>query len=290
MRHIRIASDLHLEGFYGRNEETLAVDFLPKDERDSTSVLVLAGDISSVPDQLVRFLDACLQRFADVIYVPGNHEFYKHHMESWQLSMTDRLTELANKHLPLGAGLYFSTGDVQQVDIAGVRFIFGTLWGDGGPTLEDQAKTGFYLNDFRLIQTGETRRRFTVQDMQEIFKDSKFDIELALKANDMKKVVVTHHLPSRRLVSKRFWPGDGSDGANGGFVGDCDSILAYDHAPALWIHGHTHDTIDTRLWKTRVVCNPAGYRGEWVSPYNSFMRMEGPVRVTVPKFIDFKEI
>lgn len=290
-RHIRICSDLHLEGFYGRNEETLAIDFLPRDDRDDTSVLVLAGDISSVPDQLVRFLDACLYRFSDVIFVPGNHEFYRHNIDAWEREMEDRLGELASKHLCHGAGLYYSTGDVLEATIGGLRFIFGTMWGDGGPTLADQAKTGFYLNDFRLIKTGEEQRLFTVTDMKERFKDARFDIEECLKANDMKKVVVTHHLPSRRLVSKRFWPGDGSDGANGGFVGDCDSILAKTEiAPALWIHGHTHDTIDTKLWDTRVVCNPAGYRGEWVSPYNTFMQMEGPVRVTVPKFIDVKEL
>lgn len=264
-KYLRIASDIHLEGFFGRNEETLALDFLPKDERDEHSILVLAGDISSIPDQLIKFLAVCLDRFSDVIYVPGNHEFYKKHFQNWCTDMEKALLELHQSRLADGRHLYYVTEGVNAVDISGIRFIFGTMWGDGGPTLEDQAKTGFYLNDFRLIYTGEGFTRFTVQDMITQYKMAKRSIEAGLSAPFAgKKVVVTHHLPSRRLVSKRFWPSDGSDGANGGFVGACDDLLAKTEiAPDLWIHGHTHCKIDTMLWKTRVVCNPTGYRGEW---------------------------
>jgi Icc-related predicted phosphoesterase len=108
-----------------------------------------------------------------------------------------------------------------------------------------------------------------------------------------KTVVITHHLPSRRLVSARFWPKDGSDGANGGFVGDCDNIIAL-HEPNLWIHGHTHDTIDTELWKTRIICNPAGYRGEWASPFNTYMTTDEKdgkkFARTVPKFVALEDL
>ena len=78
IKHIRIASDLHLEGFAQRNPETLGIDFLPRDDRDAESILVLAGDISSIPDQLVNFIQVCQKRFPQVIFVPGNHEYYKH--------------------------------------------------------------------------------------------------------------------------------------------------------------------------------------------------------------------
>lgn len=285
IKYIRVASDLHLEGFYGRNPETLVIDFIPSDPRDVESVLVLAGDISSIPDQLVSFLQVCLQKFPQVLFVPGNHEYYRHDYLAWNAEMTDRFL----KYCP---GLHFANGEVGYTEILNVRYIYGTMWGDGGPTLADQAQVGFYLNDFRLISNGDKFKRFTVQDMVEVHKKQKSSINEYLKMPfEGRTVVVTHHLPSRRLVSKRFWPSNGSDGANGGFVGECDSpILAYDHAPELWIHGHTHDTIDTKLWDTRIVCNPAGYRGEWISPFNSFMTTKGGQgeRITVPKFIDFE--
>jgi hypothetical protein len=31
------------------------------------------------------------------------------------------------------------------------------------------------------------------------------------------------------------------------------------HQPRLWIHGHTHESFDYKIGKTRVVCNPRGY-------------------------------
>jgi len=36
-----------------------------------------------------------------------------------------------------------------------------------------------------------------------------------------------------------------------------DFIL--EHQPRLWIHGHTHESFDYKIGKTRVVCNPRGY-------------------------------
>ncbi len=291
-KYLRIASDLHLEGFFGRDEETLAIDFLPKDDRDADSTLVLAGDISSQPEQLIKFLAVVVKRFERVLFVPGNHEYYKHHFHQWNIDMERHLLPFVND------GLMFATDGISASDRDGCRFIYGTLWGDGGPTLQDQAKTGFYLNDFRLIKVGSDGfQRFTVQDMMAQYQNAKRMIGDLLEVPfDGKKIVVTHHLPSRRLVSQRFWPGDGSDGANGGFVGNCDDILAKtETAPALWIHGHTHDTIDTSLWKTRIVCNPAGYRGEWATEHNSFMaresRGDGTFRAIVQsKFISIEEI
>jgi hypothetical protein len=196
--------------------------------------------------------------------------------------------------------LVYALGAVGYHEIGDLRFIFSTLWADGGPTLADQGQVGFFLNDFRLITYNDLEnknpRKFGVPDMIYEHGRQKAKIEEYLKQSyGGQTVVVTHHLPSRRLVSPRFWPGDGSDGANGGFVGGCDDILACDHAPDLWIHGHTHDTIDTQLWRTRIVANPAGYRGEWSSQFNTFMSSElspdgTKTAVAQPKFVEIANI
>lgn len=277
IKHARICSDLHLEGFLGRDPATLLIDFIPEDLRDASSVLVLAGDISSVPDQLVGFLRVCRERFPRVIFIPGNHEHYRHNYDAYNMEMRARL----DTHLPT---VDVALADETRVFTVGTtRFVCTTMWGDGGPTEKDKATVGFYLNDFRLITRGTGTVRFTVEDMITEHRRAKISLHAHLKQPwDGKTVVVTHHLPSRRLVSERFLARDGSDGANGGFVGASEDILAYDHAPDVWIHGHTHDSIDTVLWKTRVVCNPAGYRGEWKTAHNNYW---GETRA-LPKFID----
>jgi predicted phosphodiesterase len=293
IKYLRIASDLHLDGFLGQTSETLRAGFLPSDPRDAESILILAGDISSNGEQLVGFLAACAAVFPKVIYVPGNHEWYKHDYTSYEPELSQAILSLPHDNIE------FSLHGVgyEEMDDLKVRFIFGTLWGDGGPTLGDQGAVGFYLNDFRLISNGRTPKstaqmRFTVQDMIAVYRDHKAKIaeQLAIPY-DGKTVVITHHLPSRRLVSARFWPTDGSDGANGGFVGNCDDLLAADNAPDLWVHGHTHDRISTTLWKTRIECNPAGYKGEWMTKFNTFMRPnKNGSREVVPLFVRLSDL
>jgi Icc-related predicted phosphoesterase len=39
-----------------------------------------------------------------------------------------------------------------------------------------------------------------------------------------------------------------------------------DHGPDLWVHGHTHNSFDYILGKTRVVVNPYGYKDVEVNP------------------------
>ena len=260
--YLRVCSDLHLEGFLGRNLETLALDFLPSDKRDSTSILVLAGDISSNQEQLVGFIRVCSIRFAHVLYVPGNHEYYRHDFNVWNDQMGRALAALNDND---GQNkISFCLDGLEEVVFGKTRFLLTTLWGDGGKTPSEQMLVDHSLNDFRVIRLGESR--FKVQNMMALHREQKRVLVEKLKTSfDGQTIVITHHLPSYRLCHPRF-----GNEINGGFASDCDDILAYDHAPGIWIHGHTHDTGDGFLWKTRIVCNPAGYRGEWNTPFNIY--------------------
>ena len=64
---IQVFSDLHLEmqSFY----------FVEKTESD---VIVLAGDIAVGVDGLKWAVDVAEQHVKPVVYVAGNHEFYRH--------------------------------------------------------------------------------------------------------------------------------------------------------------------------------------------------------------------
>ncbi len=264
--HLRIASDLHLEGYYGQALGRLAGNFLPPDPRDATSILILAGDISSKQEQLLGFLSEIAPRFLHVFYVPGNHEYYRYDYDQWN----DKLL----KELVLNESITFACGGLSELELQGYRILGTTLWGDGGPTPLDQLNTDRGLNDFRLIH--RNGNRFSVREMMVVHKQQKLELEASLKKPfDGKTIVVTHHMPSYRLCHPRF-----GNEINGGFASNCDDILAYDHAPWLWIYGHTHDTVDTQLWKTRLVCNPAGYRSEYSTSWNTFH--ETPMFIELP--------
>ncbi len=40
-----------------------------------------------------------------------------------------------------------------------------------------------------------------------------------------------------------------------------------DAQPQLWVHGHTHASLDYRIGATRVVCNPFGYARDEENPH-----------------------
>lgn len=259
-KYLRVASDLHLEQFYGQDLFKVEELTLPRHENDAESILVLAGDISSKPDQLCLFLKLIEERFRHVIYVPGNHEYYHHDMSLWNGHM-----ECMTEHFERVTAAH---GEVKCVIVDGIRFIMGTLWADGGQTAYDAMNVSKGLWDFRIIQNDGYA--FDVSDMVKLHNTMKNDIVRFLGAKSHSPtIVVTHHMPSHRLCHPRF----GGE-INGGFASNCDAILASDNAPDLWVHGHTHDTIDMQLFNTRIVCNPRGYRGEVnASCHNSYSPM-----------------
>jgi len=248
-KYIRIASDLHLEGHFGRTMSVIEREFLPHDNRDSECILVLAGDISSSLSQLIQFLQFIDHRFLRIIYVPGNHEYYYQDMIQWNL--------VASVEIPLASPKTSAAiGRVIVIDFPEAKFIAGTLWADGGKHPLDQMAVQNGLFDFSLIKYGS--RNYTVDDMQTIHRRHKADIEdfLDIDCGAKPTIVVTHHIPSEQLAHPRF-----GTSINGGFFSDCDFMMVNGH-PNLWIHGHTHDTIDTNIYGTRIICNPYGYSRE----------------------------
>ena len=71
-------------------------------------------------------------------------------------------------------------------------------------------------------------------------------------------VVITHHAPTPRSIAPRFH----GNALNPAFASNLERLIVR-YQPALWIHGHMHNSVDVTLGETRVVANPAGYnRGE----------------------------
>ena len=67
-------------------------------------------------------------------------------------------------------------------------------------------------------------------------------------------VVITHHLPSQRSVDECYK----GNILNGAYANDLDYRIEH-YMPDVWIHGHTHTSLDYKLGETRVLCNPRGY-------------------------------
>jgi len=181
--------------------------------------------------------------------VPGNHEFFGSEL-AVQLRALRRAARAQDVHL--------LDGDAVLID--GVRFLGATLWtdfalyGDEPHTIEHAmavAERG--MVDYRVI-----RSRFatplTPSDTRAIhlLQARWLARELSLPCEHA-TVVVTHHLPHPNSVHPRY----AADPMNPAFASDLSALVR--DPVRLWIHGHTHESMDYVTHGTRVVCNPRGY-------------------------------
>ena len=219
---IQYVSDLHLE--FHRDGGVEFIKTLPV----TGEVLILAGDIDTHSG-----IEATLRRFSEkwehVLYVPGNHEYYGSSFPGMKLVFGT----IKHKNLHM---LHRN-----QITISGQRFIGATMWFRDHP-LNVMFKNG--LADFRHVKGFDPA----------VYDENQSDVEFL--ANNIREgdVVVTHHLPSYQSVGPLYK----GNNTNRFFVCEMEEMIG-NAQPKIWIHGHTHDTFDYQLDKTRVVCNPFGY-------------------------------
>lgn len=231
---IHVLSDLHNEFEVYQPEEIDA------------DVVVLAGDI----DIKGRAIAWAKEAFSvPVLYVPGNHEFYKGHFEKTLKKMRDASDDQVH------------VLDRDAVVINGVRFLGAIMWTDfcstGNPPLATyMAKEK--MNDFRYIRT-QDYRRLTPSDMvSEAIKTRAWLMEQLEKPFDGPTVVVTHHAPTLRSLQDDPRSGSHLDAA---YANRWEDLMDGKRV-ALWIHGHTHFSVDYEVYGTRVISNPRGYPDE----------------------------
>jgi hypothetical protein len=63
------------------------------------------------------------ERFVSVLFVHGNHCYYRHDFVEWNTNF--RTAEIK-------PNIIFSTDGVEEYHIPGFRFLLTTLWADGG--------------------------------------------------------------------------------------------------------------------------------------------------------------
>lgn len=239
---IRILSDLHL-------------DFAPFTYKKSDEdIVVLAGDITtSEPRAFGRFVKLIESIDKPIIYIKGNHECYLSIVKNMDAKI--RNLESTYKHFHFLDDQVYDTGDY--------RFIGTTLWSnlDIAPThMETKIKdlVAWGINDFKMIfekdDAGMTKT-FTVDSM--IAKNLAARGFIKGSTSPLKKnIVVTHFLPSEKSIHPQY---KGS-ALNPYFACNCENLMTDD--VLLWIFGHTHSSLDYMINKTRVMCNPRGYKDE----------------------------
>lgn len=233
---LHILSDLHIE---------IAPYYADKAVRaNHDAVVVLAGDIGKQSQGIYWARKTFPEH--EIVYVPGNHEFY-YSQRVDALALMRIAAQDCDVHLL----------DNDGVVIDGVRFLGSTLWTDFclfGEGAREVAmwEGGCGLNDFHLIHEG-AKYAFSPARSAELHKLSLDWLSAKLdEPFDGKTVVVSHHLPSMQSVERKFK----RSLLSACFASNLDHLFG---KMELWIHGHTHSSMDYEVNNTRVICNPRGY-------------------------------
>lgn len=239
---IAYCSDLHLEF------SPIDVEILKSD----ADVLVLAGDImlfEMLKDHiinhkntitgrerfyLVEFLEYLNINYEHVIWIPGNHEYYRGDYSDYK-EIKNLLGRYKNIHLI----------NNEVIDV-GIRIYGGTCWTDMASDPLMYAQCRRILNDFRMIHVNDKILNF----QQWLTWHQEF-----LSNFEATDVVISHHSPSYKTTSQEFV----GDIANPLYCSNLEHLM---RGVKYWIHGHQHGAERIKVNGCQVLNNARGYPGQ----------------------------
>lgn len=256
-------SDLHIDSGPDVAKEILTAIKMMRSDFD---VLVIAGDISNAALETAEFLrKAVYAAFKDVVFVPGNHEYYSFDMNyatSLLMGMNDRREYMHKLHV--------LNDTSRALKIRGKEYLFvgSTLWtdfrimGDLGRSVVTSEQC---MSDFRAIVSLEgkiLKPEDTIKMHERSLEFMKFSV---MNEHKRKIVAISHHGVSWKSVDDKYKSQYLTAAFSSGIL-DKESISyqPWTSKVSLWIHGHTHSSFDYVIDhgdgdETHVVCNPKGY-------------------------------
>jgi predicted phosphodiesterase len=257
---IQILSDVHNE-LLSRNEtSSLATNtnssqwygVIPETEAD---VVVLAGDIDSGTRGIKWAIKESERLDKPIIYVAGNHEFYHREYHSTLKQM---------REVAQGTNVHFLECD--EVIVNGVHFLGTTLWTDYDAVETVSRHVAMKicqdtLNDHQLIRTSPDGL-FTTRHAFELHTKASNWLRDKLNSfnGDNKIIVVTHHGPSKHCQHKKYLVSP----VSAAFYSDLDGLVG---KADVWISGHSHSNLDTKINGCRLISNQPGYPQEKVDGF-----------------------
>jgi len=233
-------SDLHLE--FGD---------LDTDYMEGGEILILAGDIDVWTKRGYRMFEWMNNLpFDDVLFVPGNHEFYsKGKISHIRRQMLEKVEQYTDVHLLWN----------KKIELKGQTFVGTPLWSNfdnGNPQVMAACERG--ISDFLTTMLSDN----VFWTPEEMTKDWRFAYEF-LGENIVlgNEIVITHWAPSLQSSHPKF----AGEIMNPYWCNSMDRFVETMN-PKVWVHGHCHYKSDYMIGETRVLCNPRGYKNYEENP------------------------
>jgi predicted phosphohydrolase len=227
---IQILSDIHLE-FCKK------IPLIPI----TGDILCLAGDIGNPFNKLYEeFLKYVNSKFNKVFIITGNHEYYNNTIYDANNKICSIVENLNN--------VVFLNNTTYEYN--NYLFVGCTLWTSIKNT--DYYEIISSYNDFTKIEN------MTFKLYNELhIKDKNFIIETINNNLHQNIIILTHHLPSYKLIDEKYLI---YGSLNSCFASNNDDLIK--EPIKLWIYGHTHTANQSCINDIPLICNPFGYPNE----------------------------
>ena len=232
MIKFQIMSDIHIETFMDNVE---VENFI----KPSASILILAGDVGRVSryDQLECFLKELCPNFEIVLYVLGNHEYYRvngivpKNMKNILEDVEKIKSQIPNLYI-----LNRTSFIIEDVCITGC-----TLWSQANVDIPRYIVKMPGMNRIKYNSLFNQDRQY-IESMIDYCQD-----------NNLKHLVVTHHCPTFSFSRHRE-----EDRYKSLYCSNLDYLLDGTKVHT-WICGHVHINFDVKTKNgTRIVSNQKG--------------------------------
>lgn len=213
-------------------------------------VVLLVGDID-VKGRGVKWASEAFPN-SQVLYTPGNHEYYGGQLGHTLRKMREAAAETPNVKVM----------DRDEVVIGGVRFLGATGWTNytsTGNLVVAQYDAQQTMRDFKKIRTATYSRTRPLDFMSENQLTLKWLKDKIAEPFDGKTVVFTHHAPLMELLDDHPHSGTHIDAC---YANRWNDLMG--PGVDFWFSGHTHFAMDIMVNGTRNVSNQRGYPGEVV--------------------------
>lgn len=267
-------SDLHLE--FPENREFLRRNPI----KPVGEVLLIAGDFAysirnnksewSYDMSADEFLDYCSKNWAYTIIVPGNHEYYgasesiylnesqyiKAQIRSNVFVLNNLTIDLIKENNKIRIATWKDCLNSSIEDNI-VRILGTTLWSFIPYESHIKIKNGMNDYNYCFYKENETLsigRTIELHYNALNFLKSNLCSPLTGELIKRKNIVVTHHLPSFKCISKGYQ----NNQLNNAYASDLNKFIK-DTKPTAWVFGHSHNIGKWKIGDTQLYEASLGY-------------------------------
>jgi predicted phosphodiesterase len=239
---IRLFSDTHVN-FY--NEAAPLIDKLNKyfvNVNSKKELLIVAGDVGNfvtgnkIEQKYLDMLKYFCSRWNHIILVPGNHEWYNSKIP---FETVDNMMRNECKNLGI---IYLNKNIYKYKDYT---FIGCTLWSN-----VDKRFWPFMKHKYEGFMTYEKMIKINANHIEWLDKTLK-------SLYNKKVIVITHHLPSRKLIGGIYVRPEYRI-SNTAYFTDLEWLIRKNSNIQYWFCGHSHVNKLVTIGNTVIYLNPIG--------------------------------